>query len=185
MPANKIRLLTLVFFALAVLLRFAPHGVNFNAIGALALFAGCYLSATEGALLALGAMALTDTLGHWLDIESMGYYDRPTMLVVYFATTLPSLLGWLMRKFEVNWMSVFASAVGSSVLFFFITNFASWFDPTINYPRTPAGLLQCYIMALPFAGNHFVSSILFSGVFFGAYAYYRRRQASLEQTLAK
>ncbi len=129
MPANKIRLLALVFFAMSVALRFAPHGVNFNAIGALALFAGCYLSVTEGVLIALGAMALTDTLGHWLDFGSMGYYHRPTMFAVYFATALPSLLGWLMRKLEVKWTNVFATAVASSTLFFLITNFAAWLDP--------------------------------------------------------
>lgn len=174
MPANKVRLLALVFFAFSVALRFAPHGVNFNAIGALALFAGCYLSATEGALIALGALALTDTLGHWLDIGSMGYYHRPTMFAVYFATALPSLLGWLMRRYEVKWTNVFATAVGSSALFFVITNFAAWLDPMLGYAQTPAGLVQCYVMAVPFAGNHFLGTILFSGAFFATYAYARK-----------
>ena len=175
MPANKVRLLALCYFALAVAMRFAPHGVNFNAIGALALFAGCYLSATEGALMALGAMALTDTLGHWLDVESMGYYHRPTMMAVYFATALPSLLGWLLKKYQVNVASVFGSAVASSVLFFLITNFASWMDPMMGYAQTPAGLMNSYLMALPFAGNHFLGTILFAGAFFGAYALVRRQ----------
>jgi hypothetical protein len=134
MPANRVRLLALVFFALSVALRFAPHGVNFNAIGALALFAGCYLSATEGALIALGALALTDTLGHWLDLGSMGYYHRPTMFAVYIATALPSLLGWFMRKYEVKWTNLFAAAVTSSALFFVITNFAAWLDPMLHCP---------------------------------------------------
>lgn len=182
MPANKIRLLALVFFAMSVALRFAPHGVNFNAIGALALFAGCYLSVTEGVLIALGAMALTDTLGHWLDFGSMGYYHRPTMFAVYFATALPSLLGWLMRKLEVKWTNVFATAVASSTLFFLITNFAAWLDPMLGYPQTAAGLAQSYIMALPFAGNHFLGTLLFSGVFFGTYAYCIKRAYARRST---
>lgn len=177
MPANRVRLLAAVFFAFSVLLRFTPHGVNFTAIGAMALFAGCYLSAFEGALIALGAMALTDTVGHWLDIESMGYYHRPTMLAVYFATALPSTLGWLMRKLDVNWTNVLGSAVASSVLFFLITNFAAWMDPMLGYAQTPAGLLDSYVRALPFAGNHFLGTILFSGLFFGVYAYYARKAA--------
>ncbi len=184
MPATKVRLLAVVFFALAVALRFAPHGVNFTAIGALALFAGCYLSVAEGALIALGAMALTDTLGHWLDWENMGYYHRPTMFAVYLSTALPSVLGWVLRKFERRPENILASAVASSVVFFVITNFASWLDPNMQYPRTAAGLVQCYVAAIPFAGNHFLGSILFSGLFFGAYAYFQRRAAAQQPSAA-
>lgn len=182
MPANKVRMLAALFFVFSVLLRFAPHGVNFTAIGALALFAGCYLSALEGAVIALGAMALTDTLGHWLDIESMGFYHRPTMLAVYFATALPSVLGWLVRKFEVDGAKVIGSAVTCSVLFFLITNFAAWLDPMLGYPQTFAGLMDSYVKALPFAGNHFVGTIGFSLAFFGVYAFYARRVAAVAST---
>ncbi len=139
MSVQKIRLLALTYFVVAVALRFLPHGVNFTAIGALAMFVGCYLSMTQGALIAVGAMAVTDTLGHWLDLQHMGFYDRTTMLAVYASMALPSLLGWLMKK-NVNVFTVPGAAVASSVLFFLITNFACWLDPNMGYAATPAGL---------------------------------------------
>lgn len=174
MSVNKIRLLTLGYFLIAVAMRFMPHGVNFNAVGALALFAGCYLTVAQGMLLGLGAMAVTDTLGHLLDIESMGYYHRPTMLAVYACFALPSLLGWMLRG-RVSVATVPAAAVASSVIFFLVTNFAAWLDPNMRFELSPAGLARSYIDAIPFAGNHFLGSILFSCAFFGIYAWLVRQ----------
>lgn len=189
MSVQKVRLLTLAYFVFAVALRFVPHGVNFTAIGALALFAGCYLSVTQGMLLGLGAMALTDTLGHFFDIGNIAFYHRPTMMAVYAGFALPSLLGWALRgplsrrsataeAGLAKALCVPTAAVASSVLFFLITNFASWLDPMMRYAPTPAGLVECYIAAIPFAGNHFLGMILFSCAFFGIYAYLARPAVS-------
>lgn len=189
MSVQKVRLLTLAFFVLAVALRFVPHGVNFTAISALALFAGCYLSATQGMLLALGAIALSDTIGHFFDIGHISFYNRTTMLAVYAGFALPSLVGWAMRKplsrrsssFEAakrKALSVPTAAVAASVPFFLLTNFACWLDPLMAYAQTPAGLIKCYIAGIPFAGNHFLSTIVFSCAFFGIYAYLARPAAS-------
>ncbi|MCC6507887.1 MAG: hypothetical protein IT423_02180 [Pirellulaceae bacterium] len=180
---NKIRLLTMAYFVIAVALRFLPHGVNFNAIGALALFAGCYLTATQGILIGVGAMAVSDTLGHMLDWESMGYYHRPTMLAVYLCAALPSLLGWALRG-RANLVTVPSAAIGSSVIFFLVTNFASWLDPNMNYPQTFAGLLQSYVAAIPFAGNHFTGTLIFASVFFGLHASLSRATAGQTQRVS-
>ena len=177
MSLQKLRLLTLVYFVIAVAMRFMPHGVNFNAVAALALFAGCYLSVSQGMLLGLGAMALTDVLGHVMDIESMGLYHRPTMLAVYISFALPSLLGWALRG-RVSLASVPAAAVLSSAIFFLITNFAVWLDPSMNFERSAAGLIKCYVDAIPFAGNHFLGNLIFSCSFFGVHAALSRRAAA-------
>jgi hypothetical protein len=174
MSVNKLRLLTLCYFVIAVAMRFMPHGVNFTAIGALAMFAGCYLTVTQGMLLGLGAMALTDSVGHLLDIESMGYYHRPTMLAVYACFALPSLLGWALRG-RVSIGSVPAAAIASSILFFLVTNFAAWLDPNMRFETSLAGLIKAYVDAIPFAGNHFLGSILFSGLFFGVHGWLVRQ----------
>ena len=169
MSVRNVRLLCLVYFVVAVALRFAPHGVNFNAVAALALFAGCYLTVGQGMLLALGAMALTDLLGQTLDFGSMGLYHRPTMLAVYASFALPSLIGWALRG-RVSVRSVPAAAVASSALFFIVTNFAVWLDPNMKFPMTPAGLLKCYVDAIPFAGNNVLGTLIFSCAFFGIHA---------------
>ena len=38
-----------------------------------------------------------------------------------------------------------------------------------NYAFTPAGLLQCYIAAIPFDASRFSADLLYSGVLFGGY----------------
>jgi hypothetical protein len=38
------------------------------------------------------------------------------------------------------------------------------------YPRTFAGLLECYAAAIPFFRNSVVSDLMFAGAFFGAAA---------------
>lgn len=170
MSLRNVRLLTLVYFVVAVAMRFLPHGVNFNAVAALALFAGCYLSVTQGMLLGLGAMALSDVIGHALDIDGMGFYYRPTMLAVYAGLALPGLLGWALRG-RVSATSVPAAGVASAILFFVVSNFAVWLDPNMGFAQTPAGLVKCYVDAIPFALNAFLSTVLFSCIFFGIHAW--------------
>ena len=43
--------------------------------------------------------------------------------------------------------------LGSSLLFFLVTNFGVWY---LGYPNTLAGLVSCYTLALPF----FISTII-------------------------
>ena len=56
--------------------------------------------------------------------------------------------------------------------FYLITNFAEWLVPTdpvvLKYPQTAAGLVQCYVMALPFFGYTLLGNLAFSAAFFGA-----------------
>jgi hypothetical protein len=49
----------------------------------------------------------------------------------------------------------------------------------VNYPRTPAGLLACYIAAIPFAKNMLYGNLLFSCVLFGGMEFLKARQPAL------
>ena len=75
-------------------------------------------------------------------------------------------MGMLLRD-RVKPLYVGAAALGSSVSFFLISNFAVWLAGYIAYPKTLAGLSACYVAAIPFFKNDVVSTILFSAVFFG------------------
>ncbi len=184
MSVQKTRLLTLLFFVLAVAMRFMPHEVNFTAIGALALYAGCHLSAVQGILLGLGAIAVSDTIGHLTDFGHISYYNRPTMLAVYAGFALPGLLGLLVRKTDKTW-SVPLAAVSSSALFFILTNFACWLDPMMGFERNLGGLVKCYFDAIPFARNEFLGTLIFSCAFFGAHAWVERRASVTEVANAR
>ena len=59
-----------------------------------------------------------------------------------------------------------ASALGSSVGFFVVSNFAVWLAGMM-YPLTAGGLAACYVAGLPFFRNALLSDMLFTAVFFG------------------
>ncbi len=48
----------------------------------------------------------------------------------------------------------------SSVFFFLYTNFG-WWLMTNMYPHTWDGLIQCYIMGLPFFKNNLIGNLIF------------------------
>ncbi len=71
---TRVALLFAIAFALiAFALRFAPVGPNVAAMGALCLFAGCFLKGWQAVALGLGAMFASDLVGHWLQIPDMGF----------------------------------------------------------------------------------------------------------------
>ena len=83
-----------------------------------------------------------------------------------------------MKRVRVG--SVLGFSLASSLMFFFITNFGSWFAgffPTeavpAMYPMTFSGLVACIEMGIPFYKNTLISDMLFSGVLFGSYGLYQ------------
>ncbi len=169
-----IRLVSAAFFALAVGLRLIPHEYNMAAVGALGMFVGCYWSARIGFLMVLAAMAVSDVAGHVLGIPSMGFYEPWLMLTVYGATGLAVLPGKVLAGLKDKPLGFLAAAVpvgavGTTAIFFLVTNFASWLDPQMAYPRTLTGLVECYMAAIPFAKNTLVGNVLYSAMFFGSY----------------
>lgn len=74
-------------------------------------------------------------------------------------------IGMLLRG-RVKALFVGGAAIGSSVSFFLVSNFAVWLAGYIAYPKTLAGLGACFAAAIPFFKNDLVSSLLFSAVFF-------------------
>lgn len=137
-------------------------------MAALALFAGCHLSGRVGLILAFGAMAVSDLLGHWFDIPGMGLYDRTTMLTVYLSLGLTAGIGtWL--KGRVGVATVPAASLAATAVFFIATNFACWLDPIMGYAPTGAGLLDCYVQALPFARNTLLGDLFYTSLLFGIY----------------
>lgn len=146
----------LVVFAAAIL-RLIPHEPNFAPIGAMALFSGVYLKGKTAFFVPLLAMVLSDFF--------LGFHG--TMIWVYGSFLLIVFLGRRFRD-KANLKNVLVMSVLASVLFYLITNFGVWVSGTM-YPKTLAGLVECYAMALPFFRNTLTSDLVYSGVFFGAY----------------
>lgn len=147
--------LAVIFFA--VILRLIPHPANMAPIAAMALFGGVYLNRRYALIVPLLAMLLSDFF--------LGFHN--TMFFVYGSFLITGMIGLWLRKHN-NVVNIIGASLISSLIFFIITNFGVWLIGTM-YPKTVTGLLDCYVMAIPFFRNTILGDLLYVGLFFGGY----------------
>ncbi len=154
----------------AAAMRIIPHPPNFAPIAALALFGGAKFDKKIWAFVVpLAAMLLSDVLLEW--ITGWGFHSG--MLVVYASFAAVVGIGlWLHHHRGV--VNTTGAALAASLLFFLTTNFATWMSGEL-YPRTAAGLLACYIAAVPFFGPTLAGDLFYVTVMFGAFAFAEKR----------
>jgi hypothetical protein len=155
--------LLLVAFLIAfdVVARLLPHVPGFWPFAASALFAGRMLR-TPALAFVVPVVALT------LSNAALPGDDWRVILSVHVAIALPALLGILTRNYR-GIVAVPAAAIAGSLLFFIITNFAVW---AFNgfYSHDWQGLVQCYVLALPFLDKTVLGDLLWTVVLFGGAA---------------
>ncbi len=151
--------IALSLILIGVGLRLLPHPPNFTPILAIALFGGFYFSRKIAFILPMAAMLISDIF--------IGYYEFSLMVFVYGSFLLCIVLGFWLKKHK-KWQTILGSSILCAVLFFLITNFAVWIF-TSWYAKTFPGLIQCYIMAIPFFKNTLLGGLFYVAVFFGAY----------------
>jgi Family of unknown function (DUF6580) len=156
---------------LAALTRLLPHPENFAPITAMAVFAAIRFGSPSNAVLApLVALLLSD-LGKQILyqqglVRDWGLYEG--MWAVYGATALVALFGRLAQGSR-SAVVIAGATVGGSCLFFLVTNFGVWAAGTI-YPQTTAGLMQCYVAAIPFFTYSLTGDLVYATVLFGGWA---------------
>jgi len=143
----------------AVLMRTLPHPPNLAPIGALALFAGANLTGITAYAFPLSVMFLSDIF--------LGFHS--IMPYVYLSFVIIVFIG---RGLKLNNKvpRLFLSAIFSSIVFFVITNFGVWFS-TGMYSKNPTGLINCYLLAIPFFRNTIIGDFLYTFLFFYGYQY--------------
>ena len=147
----------LIFVFIAALLRLLPHPPNVAPIAALALFGGAYLGKRYALAVPFCAMLTSDMF--------LGFHaTMPYVYGSFFATGIVGL--WLARHKTVR--NTIAATLGSSLLFFLVTNFGVWAQDAL-YPKTFDGLILSYAMGLPFFRNTLVGDFFFVGILFGGY----------------
>lgn len=154
-----------IFILLAAATRLLPHPVNFTPILAVSLFAGAMLrNRTLAAVIPVGAMFVSDLF--------LGFHDL--MLPIYALMVAMVVAGRGLQDNRSAGRIVGFSLVGS-VVFFTVTNFLVWLTSGM-YALNFAGLIQCYVMAIPFFTNQIAGDLLFNGVLFGSMAYLTHKQ---------
>ncbi|MBI5416125.1 MAG: hypothetical protein HZA29_04850 [Candidatus Omnitrophica bacterium] len=156
-------MLAILLLAFGVVSRLVVHLPNFTPVIALALFGGVYLKKNQAIVLPVLMMMVADVF--------LGLHD--TILFTWGAVAVVAVLGLWARK-NKSVVTIAGSSLLSAVLFFLITNFGVWLVSGM-YAHTPAGLWECFVLAVPFFGNTLSSTVIYTAVLFGAYEWAARQ----------
>jgi hypothetical protein len=152
--------------------RFLPHPPNVACVGAIGLFAGCYLSGRRAYLVPLAILLLSDVIGQFFSVAGMGFYQPITMAMVYAGAMAAVPVGrWIGRGNRLL-LGVPVGSLVASTLFFVLSNLGVWFAGW--YQLSLSGLVTCYVNAIPFYGYTVAGDLVFSALLFGVWEASRR-----------
>lgn len=159
-------MLAYLFIAIALAVRFIPHVMNFSPLGAALLFFGAKRPKEEWAPMVCVAMFVDVLLTtqyyhqplHWDVIAPLAYY--------VIALFIGSLLKEGLHDGR-SALKIAGAAIGGSLVFFVTSNFVAWLGLTQLYTRDLAGLVNCYVAAIPFFRSTFIGDFVYSFVMFG------------------
>jgi len=162
----SIAILLIVAAALSRVLLY-PH--NFSPIIGMAVFAGAVIKDRRLAFaLPIVAMFLSDVLFEVFNVAP-GFWGWG-QLVGYVILALITVIAFNLKK--ISAFSVAGYSIGSSLLFFFLSNSAFFvFDNPLYHTYTSnfQGYINCLAGGLPFLKTGIVADLIYSGVLFGAY----------------
>lgn len=163
-----------LLIALAIIARFLPHPFGVTPIGALGLFAGAYCHPRIAWAVPLIALAVGDLV--------TGGYNLIVLVCVYLGFLGGPLLGRLLLKQRRRPASLLVAVFGAALIFFLVSNFGMWLaDPGQLYPRSAAGLLECYLNGLPYFRLSLIGDLIYSAILFGTaegFRYWRGLQST-------
>ena len=159
---NLINILKKEIFPISLILilafaRLIPHPPNFTPIIAVALISGYFFKNINLSLLILlVAMLLSDLF--------IGFYEN--MIFVYASLLLITFVFHKISN-KINFKNLFIYGFAGSLIFFIVSNFGVWAlgSPGVQdivYDKSFNGLIECYILAIPFFGNTFLSTVIFA-----------------------
>lgn len=146
---------------------------NFTPMLGASVVAGMVLSGPLAVVVPVVSMVASDVvlfLKQSGGANSMDFWSWMSFQpVIYLLMALSVVIGRAGRGVGNNLVSGTLMGVSSSVVFFVLSNLMVWLDPWgwAMYPHTTTGLIQCFMMALPFFTPTFVSTVLFVPIFLG------------------
>ena len=159
---NLLNIFKKEFFPIGLILilafaRLIPHPPNFTPIIAVAIVSGYFFKNINLSLLTLLiAMLISDLF--------IGFYEN---VIFVYASLL--LITFVFHKIsnKINFKNLFIYGFAGSLIFFVVSNFGVWALGGLGvndlaYEKSLAGLIECYILAIPFFGNTFLSTVIFA-----------------------
>ncbi len=154
-------MLAFLFVIIAVASRFLPHPLAFTPIGAALLFFGATRPRKE-IWIPVALLGLSDFYLTVFHYGSAFTPDHFVTLAWYAGVCLWG--GWLRENRRP--LHIVGAALAASISFFVVSNFAVWAVWNM-YPKTLAGLVQCFSAAVPFFRYQPYADVLFAATFFG------------------
>ena len=137
-----------LIFILA-LSRLIPHPYNFTPVIAVGVFSGFYFKQIYlGFFVVIFSMFIGDLF--------LGFHS--TMFFTYISLVVAVLIGFYIKRFSFT--EILFSGLVSSFGFFIITNFGAWITLEM-YEKNLTGLLQSYVLAIPFFHNTLISTLIY------------------------
>jgi hypothetical protein len=151
------------------------HWWNIAPLAAMALLGGMYFGRRYALWVPLVVLAISDLiLNAWMGYQ-LFYAPR---VIDYAAFAGIGVLG-LWARSRTNIVRV-GAAVATPFLFFLVSNFGVWLFglnlANTYYPKTVAGLVECYTAGLPFLRGTLMGDWAFMGLF--ALAFVLAKQAA-------
>jgi hypothetical protein len=138
----------------------------FTPTAAAAIFAGFYFSRIAvAALVPLAILGLSD-------LALPAYDNIPVMLATYAVLTVPVWFGRMLRGQRFGWSAAGRWALcglAPATAFWLVSNFAVWAFQS-DYEKSLAGLVQCYVAAVPFYRWMLAGDVCFLVALFGCWA---------------
>ena len=139
-----------LIFILAIS-RLIPHPPNFTPIIAVAIMSSYFFKNIYFSFfILLISMFLSDIF--------IGFYSN--MIFVYFSLLLITYVFFQINE-KINSKSLIIFGFFGSLIFYLVSNFGVWALSGM-YQKNFAGLVECYILAIPFFKNTLFSTIIFS-----------------------
>lgn len=149
-------MMAILLIIITVVSRLIPHIPNFSPLVTVALFSGVYLNKRYSFLIPLTTYILSDLI---IGLHNTVFFTWGGIILIYF-------LGHYLSK-RKSLFNIISYTIFSSLIFFVVTNFGVWLMGW--YPHTGKGLIQCFVLAIPFFRTSLLGDLTYVGLLFGVY----------------
>jgi hypothetical protein len=168
-------LLVVALMVIGVFSRLIPHMPNFTPFEGVTIFGAVYLMdrkwsiITPIILILVSDFILNNTIlrSYFPDVTGIVWFAPYMIATILSIIAIVALIKYIDAPRTPVMMLGYVLI--SSIIFFLVTNFGSWVEGALPYSRDLSGLMQSYIAALPFYRSSLISTLLTTGVLYGAY----------------
>jgi hypothetical protein len=150
-----------------------PLFSNFTPMGAIAIFGGAYFADKwKAGLVSVITLFITDVFINYLYMHKLVLWYGNSALWLYASLVIMVIIGSFIKK--VNVTNVLLASLASVAIHWLLTDIEPWLNSSY-YAKGLLGYGESLLMAIPFERNMLLADVVFGGVLFGGYEWYKNR----------